>query len=177
MSSTPDAGGSSSWISQIVKQVENFFDPKPVGAPAQPCPLSGVANPPTAAPAADSPVINIDKSVQYLDSNAEDSSQGWCATYTREAIEAGGVTLAHPSSGLAKDYGPSLEQAGFTEVSDDDYQPQKGDVVVIQPPEGETAGHMAMYDGTQWVSDFKQRTMYPGQAYRDNEPAYAIYRP
>jgi len=33
-----------------------------------------------------------------------------------------------------------------------------------------------MYNGTQWVSDFKQRTLMPGEDYRISNPSYVIYR-
>ena len=54
--------------------------------------------------------------------------------------------------------------------------PQRGDVVVIQSIPGHPHGHMAMYDGEHWVSDFKQRTLYPGDSYRAYKPSYVVYR-
>lgn len=36
-------------------------------------------------------------------------------------------------------------------------------------------GHIAIYDGKQWVSDFKQKSVYPGIAYR-SVGSYRIYR-
>lgn len=37
-------------------------------------------------------------------------------------------------------------------------------------------GHIAMYDGRQWISDFVQRDMFGGKAYRNNETACHLYR-
>jgi hypothetical protein len=39
-------------------------------------------------------------------------------------------------------------------------------------------GHMAMYDGTDWISDFKQpgKTAYPGSDYERAKPKIVIYR-
>lgn len=77
-------------------------------------------------------------------------------------------------TGLAKDYGSSLVGAGFYEVHGD---PQPGDVVVIQATGAHTAGHMAMFDGQIWISDFRQlHGFYPGPEYRIHRPAYKIYR-
>jgi hypothetical protein len=116
---------------------------------------------------------NVDAAVTYLDSHASGHSLSRCAEYTRNAIEHGGVILARHNS--AKDYGRSLELEGFVEVpGHDDYK--RGDVVVIQPISGHPHGHMAMYDGHQWVSDFKQRTMYPGESYRAQKPPFIVYR-
>src|SRR4051812_12417921 len=57
---------------------------------------------------------NVQAAVHYLDWHAAGHSLGYCAQYTREAIEHGGVYLER--HGSAKDYGRSLLFAGFTEV-------------------------------------------------------------
>ncbi len=115
---------------------------------------------------------NVDAAVLYLDTHAAGHSLGRCAEYTRNAVEHGGVILERHHS--AKDYGRSLERDGFVEYTGHDYK--RGDVVVIQPIPGHPHGHMAMYDGEHWVSDFKQRTLYPGESYRAYKPSYAVYR-
>ena len=79
-------------------------------------------------------------------------------------------------TGSAANYGSSLGAAGFYVVTG---EPQKGDVVVIEGFAGHDDGHMAIFDGTRWVSDFKQRPgtgVYPGRDYRKVQPAYKIYR-
>jgi type VI secretion system secreted protein VgrG len=92
-------------------------------------------------------------------------------------MEAGGMdTTGRPVS--AKNYGPFLDKKGFAKVPAENYVPQKGDVVVIQPYKGGSEhGHIAMYDGQQWVSDFKQKDMWGGSGYRNNKPPHQIYRP
>lgn len=112
--------------------------------------------------------------LQFIRSHASSASHNRCAEYTRRAVEAGGVRLERHAD--AKDYGRSLKQAGFIEI-----QPGMtliaGDVVVIQPYSGgNPSGHMAMFDGQRWYSDFLQRTMYPGPGYRQHQPPYQIYR-
>src|SRR5262249_23470326 len=116
------------------------------------------------------------KAVKYLQDNAEPHSTGNCAHYVREAIEAGGVTLIRHHS--AKDYGPSLLVVGFNLIrSGLGYIHQLGDVGIVQPIPGHPHGHMAMFDGKHWISDFVQwHGIYPGQSYRKEKPAYAIYR-
>ena len=57
---------------------------------------------------------DVNKAVKYLKSHAESRSKGYCATYVREAIEAGGsIRLVRQKS--AKYYGTILKIAGFTE--------------------------------------------------------------
>lgn len=117
---------------------------------------------------------NKSAAVDYLVKHVEPHSKGHCAKYTRLAIAAGGIQLIQTMS--AKDYGSSLLKAGFTALPPST-KPEKGDVVVIQPyPGGLQYGHMAMYDGKTWYSDFKQRDMYPGPGYRRTHPPYVIYR-
>jgi len=122
-------------------------------------------------------VFDVNKSVQYLNAHAEPGSLGKCARYVRVAISSpagGGLPMGRTLS--AKNYGPQLEAAGFRQVTDGTVQ--KGDVVVIQTYAGakNQHGHMAMYNGQNWVSDFKQRDMYPGPGYRAAKPPYKIYR-
>jgi type VI secretion system secreted protein VgrG len=121
--------------------------------------------------------FDIDAATKYLVANAEPGSIGKCATYVRQALEAGGLDMTlRPTS--AKDYGPYLQRKGFRSVPLKGYHPAKGDVVVIQNyAGGDVHGHIAMYDGTQWVSDFKQRDMWGGPGYRKNMPEYEVYRP
>jgi len=110
--------------------------------------------------------------VTHADSHARRHSTGNCARYVREAIDAGGVVLGHTH--YAKNYGPVLAASGFQPIHG---VPQKGDVVVIQPAPGHPAGHMAIFDGANWVSDFRQlHGLYPGPAYRSARPAYIVYR-
>ena len=37
-------------------------------------------------------------------------------------------------------------------------------------------GHMAMFNGTHWVSDFVRKGFYPAQIYRDQNIPYTLYR-
>ena len=93
---------------------------------------------------------NKDVAISYLRSHALGHSHSECAKFTRLAILAGGVKVSNLIS---------------------------GDVAVIQPYPGENGiGHMTMYDGTRWISDFVQKSMYPGPGYRKMQPSFKIYR-
>lgn len=121
--------------------------------------------------------FDVEAAVRELAASAGAASMGQCAKYVRTALEAGGLdTSQRPVS--AKDYGPFLIGLGFASVPLGAYLPAKGDVAVIQSyPGGDVHGHIAMYDGNQWISDFKQRDMWGGPGYRQHKPSYAIYRP
>ncbi|HCL6629004.1 TPA: hypothetical protein N2R15_003751 [Citrobacter amalonaticus] len=117
---------------------------------------------------------NINTAVDHAKRYANARSLGRCAEYTREAISAGGVQIGHTNS--AKDYGILLENAGFKAIGIGENL-LAGDVVIIQPyPGGNPNGHMAIFDGTTWYSDFRQRDMWAGPGYRSAHPSYVIYR-
>jgi len=132
---------------------------------------------PSRAAAAGKSGLNIAKAVQHLRANALQNSSGRCARFVRLALAAGGVNIdPHPLN--AREYKPFLLRFKFTETPEDDFEPQAGDIVVIQPcVGGNSAGHIAMYSGTEWISDFKQRGIWPGQRYRDQKPPRALFRP
>ena len=152
----------------------------------------------------------MEKAINHLNTKAEPNSTGYCARYVCRAIEAGGIHIINPkptvspyTSPSAKDYGNSLVNAGFIKQCIDSSNLtllKKGDVAVIQaitkeqiqalteeqikrlkkPIKEHPHGHMAMFNGSIWVSDFKQtrggNSPYPGTLYRQVKPNFAIYR-
>lgn len=112
--------------------------------------------------------LDIDAFVQQMDDQAEDSSQGQCAKYVRMGLDVGLGGEASDENDLgspvnAKDWGQWLvNNQGFTNVTDEwngqpGYGANVGDIAVFQPANGSNAaGHIEVWDGTQWVSDFKQ---------------------
>lgn len=132
--------------------------------------------------------LNIANAVKDLDRHAKGAPTKHCAAFVREALQAGDLFInPHPVN--ARDYGPALMANGFGSMNMDKYVPAAGDIVVIQPyPSGkdakgkaykgsDSAGHIAMYDGRRWVSDFVQRDMMGGPGYRKHATSFAVYRP
>ncbi|WP_226331377.1 hypothetical protein [Klebsiella grimontii] len=110
-----------------------------------------------------------------------------CAHYVKVALVSGGLSAKNSGINSAKDYGPWLVENNFkpvegvtTVISGGVYSisgQQAGDVAIIQAVGKHTDGHMTMFDGAKWVSDFVQdRGFYPGPAYRGNSVAYKLYR-
>jgi hypothetical protein len=123
--------------------------------------------------------FDADKFASHLRKNAARHSQSHCAKYVRLALEAAGAnTRGHPTP--AKDYGPTLMLNGFHAITVADpanFRFLKGDIVVIEPTKhGNPAGHIAGYDGKNWVSDFVQQGFWPGLAYEKEKPSYVVYR-
>ena len=140
--------------------------------------------------------LDIDKAVKYLREKAipNKKSTGWCTTYVVDAIQnGGGLKLDTKTWGgvSAKDWGPCLKNSGFSEVDINatDFKPEAGDVVIfdkvdeLKDDQGNIIrksrphGHMQMWDGDKWISDFIQDSnIYPGSAYKDAKTPYKIYR-
>ena len=121
--------------------------------------------------------IDLDAAIEHLQEKAQPKSLGFCARYVRQAINAGGLTLSS-QPGSAKHYGPPLVAAGYSALPAAGTAVQRGDIFVMQPANGPQGhGHIAMHDGTVWISDFKQRDMWGGPTARKVKPSYVIYRP
>ena len=112
-----------------------------------------------------------EKAVAYVTEHAEAKSRTWCAWYVMRALQEGGCPIY-----LLPAYGYSwlLPRMGFVEVKKEDYVPQKGDLIVFPAVGKHIWGHIQMWNGEQWVSDFKQRNMIPAKAYHKTK--WKIYR-
>jgi len=124
--------------------------------------------------------LDKQKFAQQLDDQTPKGTKsgGKCATYVRKAMEAGGLdTSGHPVD--AGNYGPLLTKLGAVRVAGtgdlSGYKHQIGDIAVFDINDTHQSGHIAGYDGHQWVSDWKQGTFIP---YKDQShvPPYTIYR-
>ena len=83
-----------------------------------------------------------------------------CAMYIRLGLESGGLnTSRHPID--AGDYGPFLINKGFGIVNPVDYNPNLGDIAVFNKTLQHPYGHIQAYNGTQWLSDYKQDYFIP----------------
>lgn len=104
-----------------------------------------------------------EKTVAYVTNHTAIKSRSMCAWYVTKAMWRGGCPI-----GLvpAYAYENTLPQMGFNEISTNEYKPMKGDIAVMPQNEESSFGHIAIYDGNDWVSDFKHKKPYP------NTPVY-----
>lgn len=91
---------------------------------------------------------------------AHRSSQGRCALYVRRALQAAGYSFTQQPSAYMYANG-TLASAGFVKLSNSNYVPQVGDVAVFNRSGKNPHGHIQIYDGSQWVSDFRQPKFSP----------------
>jgi len=119
---------------------------------------------------------DIEKAVEHLNKQAKSKSIERCALYVRQAINAGGI---FGLNGHAMTYynEKKLEIAGFTKIGDDinSIELKKGDIVAFAAVKGHSYGHIAMWNGEQWVSDFKQKSFWVAPQY-EKEKKYVLYR-
>jgi hypothetical protein len=130
--------------------------------------------------------FNIDKALNYLKSNLlPPYGQGKCSSHMHQALIEGGLdSLKDMPVQAARKYGPILKEMGFVEVFITDCFYTRGDIAVFQGYPGGRSdangipyGHIQMFDGEYWISDFLQpRPLYPSQKYQDNSCSYVILR-
>jgi RHS repeat-associated protein len=168
----PSGHGALDWL---VNRIKGPLPPSPPAPPAPglPCLCS----------------LNLDKFVNWMDKNVSGKSKGACAHWIQMGLIAGLGLTPNPKKNLlgspvpAKDWDDFLvDHLGFEQAPAGSgidgimsYAPIRGDIVVLQPVDGKTSeyGHIAVWDGSQWVSDFKQNNFQP---YRGVEMPGIIYR-
>lgn len=120
---------------------------------------------------------DLEKTLKHLREHAHDKSTHYCARYVRQALEAGGLVGFRVPSAKDEVKLNTLASIGFKKIAEADdntttpgYTPQAGDIAITF----ENGNHAAMYDGTKWISDFRQKGL---DVYRNkkNSKAY-IYR-
>lgn len=125
--------------------------------------------------------VDLERFCQHLRRHAlPPFGQGKCGEYVRRALQAAGAGINPPYVGSAKDYGPVLVQLGFQPIAvtnPDGFGFRRGDIMVMQPcVGGRPFGHIAGFDGRNWISDHIQRDFWAGPGYRKQRPVYVVYR-
>ena len=118
---------------------------------------------------------NINKAVSHAEKHHCQKSHSCCAGIVMRAMQSGGSPMIILPAWA---YHDALPFYGYHEVASgmgnqmNGFRPQKGEVVVIENGKHSIWGHIAIYTGNCWISDFKQKTMSP---YRKPVP-YKIFR-
>lgn len=112
--------------------------------------------------------FDIDAACRYAAAHAHASSQHLCATYVKNAMQAGGLPYIGGFNGSDMDkycikYG--FQQVGL-ELDSRKKNPigaKKGDIMSIhhRSSNGKDYGHTCIFDGYKWISDFKQGNCIP----------------
>ena len=112
-----------------------------------------------------------EKAADYATSNALSRSHTLCAGFVMRALWSG-----HCYIGLypAWAYKYVLPLYDFKFVDTTHYR--KGDIIVYPAVGKHIWGHIAIYNGRQWVSDFKQRNKVVAPAYNRVKPTLFRYK-
>lgn len=111
--------------------------------------------------------FDVNKALMWASKNCGRKSQGACAKYVRLMLESGGInTSGHPVS--AYQYAWFLPSKGFKHIMSlktkseqsnwSNSSAKPGDIAVMVHGQH---GHICMWTGRQWVSDFVQNNMWP----------------
>ena len=123
---------------------------------------------------------DIQKACNWIHNSAATSSMHACAKYVRMAIEAGGLsTNGRPT--WAWKYISYLPKIGFKFLDKVDnyyqgekgrYNPKPGDIAVYtKGNDTKVPGHICMWTGAEWASDFRQNNMI---VYGNTSKAYVF---
>lgn len=121
------------------------------------------------------------KAAMIATRKAHHSSVERCALYIRRALQGVGYKFTPQASAYMYHTNGVMREMGFDLIATSTvgYKPQIGDVIVYGRTPKHVHGHIQIYNGTQWVSDFRQRTInpytVPGKVYiyRDQSSATA----
>ncbi len=91
---------------------------------------------------------------------AHSRSRGLCAKYVRKALQSAGYKFKPNPSAYQYASRGTLRKAGFTRISNRS-KPRVGDVVVVNRSRRHPHGHISIFDGRNWVSDFRQKKSNP----------------
>lgn len=137
---------------------------------------------------------NFDKVAETVVRNRKEKSKGKCAEHVRMGLVAGDLKgkikkMFGGGLGHAFEYLTNLPKLGFNAVfrgtSLKGFNPMKGDVAVFdrktygqdKPNEGGWVyGHVCVWTGSNWVSDFVQATIYPHNRYAAKGLLFTIFR-
>ena len=111
------------------------------------------------------------KAALIASQNAESTSKGLCARYVRTSLQKAGYKFTpHPSAYMYASQG-TMGKMGFSRIANNT-PAQIGDVVVFNNSAKRPHGHIQIFDGKGWVSDFRQRNFSP---YSESLP-YSTWR-
>ena len=119
--------------------------------------------------------FSVNAASRYLIENAYEKSHNRCAWHVMCAMNAGGQPVPLLRACDYEWYFRDFLDTQFYEVQYENYIPEKGDIVVFPKVTNHSYGHIAMWTGKQWVSDFKQKTFLVAKEYSEQD--CTIFRP
>lgn len=116
--------------------------------------------------------VNIEMAVQHLKAHAKPRSINLCARFVANALYAGGFRFPRQGSAYMYHTNGVLRNIGYREINRPNFF-MKGDITVTERSSRYPHGHIAMWSGENWISDFKQNSEF---VYRSPHPRVHYYR-
>lgn len=121
---------------------------------------------------------DLDKLATVVTNNARGRpATGDCALYVRKALQAAQIkSFFSGGLGHANEMPSRLTKMGWVSVGQNVTSWKKGDISVFKKTNtrlGQKYGHVAIYNGSQWVSDFIQNSVQPNSK---DKLTYTLYR-
>lgn len=117
------------------------------------------------------------KAAKIATQKALGSSSGYCAKYVANALQGAGFKFTRQNSAFQYHTNGIMKGMGFVAINANTAY-QCGDVAVWPAHGGKGGGgihgHIQIYNGKNWVSDFIQRSFVPGKYYGNSTPT--LYR-
>lgn len=119
--------------------------------------------------------FSVNAASTYLIEHAYKKSHNRCAWHVMCAMNAGGQPVPLLRACDYEWYFKRFLSTQFYEVSIDGYIPKKGDIVIFPKVDNHPYGHIAMWTGEQWISDFKQKDIIVAKEYNKHDCTF--FRP
>ena len=115
---------------------------------------------------------NVYQAAEYITKHAYKNSKDLCARFVANALEYGGFKFQRQNAAYMYHSNGILKGIGYNEISKPNSF-QVGDITVIENNSYYKYGHIALWDGNHWVSDFIQNSEF---VYGKNSPPIHYYR-
>ena len=119
--------------------------------------------------------FSVNAASRYLIEHAYEKSHNRCAWHVMCAMNAGGQPVPLLRACDYEWYFKRFLSTQIYELSIDGYIPEKGDIVVFPKVNNHPYGHIAMWTGEQWISDFKQKNIIVAKEYNKHDCTF--FRP
>ena len=116
--------------------------------------------------------VSIDAAVKYLVDHANPKSVGYSAAYVANALQEGNFRFTRQPSAYMYRTNGVLNSIGYRQIAKPNSF-KKGDITVTDRNAAHPHGHIAMWCGSNWISDFVQRSEF---VFSSNQPPVYYYR-
>ena len=106
---------------------------------------------------------NISISIEYLENKAMNETKGYANIYVANSLVLGGFNIhGYNTAAYNFYYKNILENAGFKIIGNESNIPNflRGDIMVNLNTSKHPYGHICMYNGIKWYSDYVQNSIY-----------------